>query len=177
MKFGYARVSTSDQKADLQIYALLGHGVERGRIDIASERRAERPEPNSLLKALRGGGELVVWRLDRIGRSTKDVLGLVDQFAVRCVEFVSLHEWIETKSATGKLMLTVFAAIAGIERDLLAERANAGLAAARARGRKGDRSPAVMATDIRLARTTLSDSSVYVTDVAKHFKIGRNTLY
>jgi len=179
MKFGYARVSTGDQKADLQVDALLAHGVKQDRIyiDVASGRRAERPELSSLLKALREGDELIVWRLDRIGRSTKDLLGLVEQLSARRISFVSLHERIETRSATGKLMLTVFAAIAAFERDLLVERTNAGLAAARARGRKGGRPPALMARDIHLARTMLADANVSVTEVAKHFKIGRNTLY
>lgn len=179
ISFGYARVSTGDQKADLQVDALREQGVEQDRIyiDVASGRRAERPELSSLLKALREGDELIVWRLDRIGRSTKDLLGLVEQLSARGITFVSLHEMIETRSATGKLMLTFFAALAAFERDLLVERTNAGLAAARARGRKGGRPPALMARDVHLARTMLTDANVSVTEVAKHFKIGRNTLY
>jgi len=105
MKFGYARVSTSDQKADLQVDALLSVGVERGRIyiDVASGRRADRPALSAMLKAMREGDKLVVWRLDRIGRSAKDLLALVENLPMREVVFSSLHERIETKTASGKL--------------------------------------------------------------------------
>lgn len=179
MRFGYARVSTGNQCPDLQIDALRAYGVSEDRIyiDVGSGRRFDRPELQALLKAMREGDELVVWRLDRIGRSTKDLLAVVEQLGRRDIAFVSLQERIETSSATGKLMLTVFAAIASFERDLLAERTKAGLEAARARGRKGGRPPSLKPADIRLARTMLSDKSVSVTEVARHFKVGRNTLY
>ena len=179
MKFGYARVSTADQRLHLQLDALEAYGVDRDRVytDTGSGRDFNRPQLVSLLKALREGDELVVWRLDRIGRSTKDLLSTVDQLAARGVGFVSLTERIETSSATGKLMLTVFSAMAAFERDLLAERTKAGLVAARARGRKGGRPPSLKAADLRLARTILADQTISVTEVARHFNVGRNTLY
>lgn len=179
MKFGYARVSTGDQRLDLQLDALRVHGVEQDRIyvDVGGGRDFNRLELNALLRALRDGDELVVWRLDRVGRSTKDLLDTVERLTARGISFVSLQERIETSSAAGKLMLTVFAAIAAFERDLLAERTKAGLASARARGRKGGRPPSLKPADVRLARTMLADKSVSVTEVAKHFKVGRNTLY
>lgn len=179
MKFGYARVSTADQKVDLQIDALVQNGVEADRIyvDIGTGRDFDRPQMAALLKALREGDELVVWRLDRIGRSTKDLLGLVETLGARDVGFVSLHERIETTSAAGKLMMTVFAAIAAFERDLLIERTKAGLASARARGRKGGRPRALNKDDLRLARSMLADATVTMSEVAKHFGVGRNTLY
>ena len=126
---------------------------------------------------MRAGDEIVVWRLDRAGRSTKDLLAIIDQLSAREIGFTSLQERIETTSATGKLMLTVFAAIATFERDLLAERTKAGLTAARARGRIGGRPPALQSSQIRLARTMLADKAITVTEVARHFNVGRNTLY
>lgn len=179
MKFGYARVSTGEQKLDLQLDALSAHGVDRARVyvDVGSGRDFSRPELQAALKAMREGDEFVVWRLDRVGRSTKDLLAIVELLGSRQIGFVSLHERIETISATGKLMFTVFAAISAFERDLLAERTKAGLASARARGRTGGRPPALKSTDLKLARSMLSDNKVSVTDVAKHFKVGRNTLY
>lgn len=179
MKFGYARVATANQNAELQVDALLAKGVGRDKIyvAVASGRHADRSDLNSLLKALCEGVELIVWRLDRIGRSTKNLFGLVDQLAARGVEVTSLQERIEIRSAPGKLMLTGFAAIASFACDLLVERTNAGLVAARARGRKGGRPPALLANNLRLARAMLADANVSVTDGAKHFKIRRNTLY
>lgn len=179
MRFGYVRVSTSDQNHDLQVDALRAHGVDDDRIymEIGSGRSFDRPQLGAVLKAMRDGDELVVWRLDRIGRSTKDLLQTVDDLTARGVGFISLHERIETTSATGKLMLTVFAAIAAFERDLLIERTKAGIASARARGRKGGRPPSLKAGEVRLARSMLADEKVTVTEVAKHFGVGRNTLY
>lgn len=179
MKFGYARVSTPDQNIDMQVDALVGHGVGFDRIysDVGSGREFDRPQLASVLKAMRADDELIVWRLDRIGRSTKDLLALVDGLASRNIGFTSLHERIETTSASGKLMMTVFAAIAAFERDLLVERTNAGLAAARARGRNGGRPRVLTDSDLRLARSMLIDATVTVTEVARHFGVGRNTLY
>lgn len=179
MEFGYASVSTADQRLHLQLDALDAYGVDRDRVyvDIGSGRDFCRPQLLALLKALREGDELFVWRLDRIGRSSEDLLSTVDQLAARVVGFVAPTERIETSSATGKLMLTVFSAIAAFERDLLAERTKAGLAAARARGRKGGRPPSLKAADIRLVCTMLADQTISVTEVARHFNVGRNTLY
>ncbi len=179
MKFGYARVSTAEQRVDLQADALKAHGVDGSRIyvDIGSGRRFDRPEFQAVLKAMRKGDELVVWRLDRAGRSTKDLLAMIEALTERGIGFTSLHERIETSSASGKLMLTVFAAMAAFERDLLSERTKAGLAAARARGRKGGRPPALGQAQVRLAKTMLADDTVSVTEVARHFNVGRNTLY
>lgn len=179
MRFGYARVSTQDQKLDLQLDALRSHGILDKHIfvDVGSGRSFDRPQLCALLRAVRDGDELAVWRLDRIGRSTKDLISTVEDLNGRGVNFVSLHERIETASAAGRLMLGVFAAIASFERDLLVERTNAGLHAARARGRKGGRPPSLGPSELRLARSMLADQSVSVTEVARHFKVGRNTLY
>ncbi|PZU70089.1 MAG: hypothetical protein DI554_00795 [Sphingobium sp.] len=179
MRFGYARVSTQDQKLDLQLDALRGHGIadENIYVDVGGGRNFERPQLRAVIRTLRSGDELAVWRLDRIGRSTKDLIETVEHLAERGVGFVSLQEQIETTTAAGKLMLGIFAAIASFERDLLAERTKAGLEAARARGRKGGRPKSLGPDDLRLARSMLADRSVSVTEVAKHFKVGRNTLY
>ena len=179
MKFGYMRVSTPDQVTDHQRDSLTAAGVDEDRLysDIGSGARFDRPGLHAMLKAMRDGDQLVVASLDRVGRSTKDLLATVDELARRGIEFVSLREKIDTSTATGKLTLTIFAAIAAFERELLAERTREGLTAARARGRRGGRPRALKPSDIRLARTMLADNRVTVTEVAAHFQIGRNTLY
>ena len=179
MKFGYARVSTADQRPDLQVDALRAHGVaeERVYVEVGTGKGFERPQLQAVLKAVRAGDELVVWRLDRVGRSTADLLATVENLAQRSVSFCSLQERIETGSAAGRLMLTVFAALAAFERDLLSERTKAGLAAARSRGRRGGRPPALGPRQVRLARPMLADVTVSVAEVARHFGVGRTTLY
>lgn len=179
MRFGYTRVSTSDQVSDHQHDALIAAGVDADRIyaDVGSGARFDRPGLQSLLKALRPGDQLVVGSLDRIGRSTKNLLATVDELSRRGIEFVSLRENIDTSTATGKLTLTIFAAIAAFERELLVERTRAGIGAARARGRNGGRPRSLKPADVRLARTMLADRQVTVTEVAAHFQIGRTTLY
>lgn len=179
MKLGYTRVSTADQTSDLQYDALVCAGVDPGRVyaDVGSGARFDRPQLAALFRALRSGDQLVVCSLDRIGRSTKDLLQIVDDLQRNGVEFVSLRENIDTSSATGKLVLTVFAAFAAFERELLVERTKAGLGSARARGRKGGRPRVMQPKDVRLARSMLKDNKISVSEVASHFNVGRNTLY
>ncbi|EIS1986554.1 recombinase family protein, partial [Salmonella enterica] len=149
-RIGYARVSTDDQNLHLQRDALVAAGCEIIYEDKASGKSTARPELDNCLKALRPGDTLVVWRLDRLGRSLGDlvkvVTNLIDE---RGVGFLSLQEQIETNSASGKLIFHVFAALAEFERNLISERTRAGLDAARARGRKGGRKPKLAPKDIR----------------------------
>lgn len=139
MRIGYARVSTTDQDLALQLDALRGAGCERVFEDKESGAKADRPGLAAALSFARAGDVLVVWRLDRLGRSLPDLVRIVADLEGKGIGFESLQEKIETGSATGKLVFHVFAALAEFERSLIGERTRAGLAAARDRGRKGGR--------------------------------------
>jgi DNA invertase Pin-like site-specific DNA recombinase len=149
-RIGYARVSTDDQNLDLQL-ALHKAGIGDDRLysDTASGKDVERKELAACLKALREGDTLVVWRLDRLGRSLPDLVRIVGELEQKGVSFESLTEKIETGSAAGKLVFHVFAALAEFERNLIRERTRAGLVAARARGRAGGRKPKLSETQIK----------------------------
>jgi DNA invertase Pin-like site-specific DNA recombinase len=143
---GYARVSTTDQHPDLQVDALTQAGCYRVFTDCASGARTDRPQLTAVLDQLRPGDTLLVWKLDRLGRSLRHLVDTVTELADRGVGFRSLQESIDTTTPGGKLVFHVFAALAEFERDLVRERTTAGLAAARARGRIGGR-PSVMTAD------------------------------
>ena len=140
---GYARVSTTDQRPGLQVDALERAGCYRVFTETASGARADRPVLAQVLDQLRPGDTLIVWKLDRLGRSLRHLVDVVTGLADRGVGFRSLQESIDTTTPGGKLVFHVFAALAEFERDLIRERTSAGLAAARARGRHGGR-PSVM---------------------------------
>ena len=175
--FGYARVSTGDQDARLQHDALEAAGCYKVFTDTASGALASRPELGKLLDQLRPGDTLVVWRLDRLGRSLPDLVQIVGELEQAGIGFESLHEKIETTSAAGKLVFHVFAALAEFERSLIRERTRAGLAAARARGRKGGRRPKLDAKQIREVKALLADPKISVTDVATRYGVSRSTIY
>lgn len=140
----YARVSTADQSLDLQLDALRAAGVDDQHIytdEGVSGSKMKRPGLDSCLKALRPGDTLVVWRLDRLGRKTTGVVQLIEDLAERGVGFKSLTESIDTTTPAGRLMLTLIAALAQMEKEIIRERVMAGLAAARTRGRMGGRKP------------------------------------
>ncbi len=139
MKIGYARVSTDDQRMDLQRDALTAAGCEKVFTDTASGAKAARPGLAEALAFARKGDVLVVWRLDRLGRSLPELVKVVGELEAAGVGFESVTERIETSSAAGRLVFHVFAALAEFERRLIVERTHAGLEAARARGRKGGR--------------------------------------
>jgi len=176
-KIGYARVSTDDQHLDLQRDALQAAGCRDIYEEKISGKQADRPALNQCLRALRPGDTLVVWRLDRLGRSLPDLVRIVGELESRGVGFESLTEKIDTTSATGRLVFHVFAALAEFERNLIRERTRAGLNAARARGRNGGRPPKLDARQIREIRQLLKDPDVRVTDVAKRYGVARTTLY
>ena len=172
----YARVSTSKQDTTLQIDALTTAGCERIYQEYKSGKSKDRPELTRCLDALREGDVLIVWRLDRLGRSLKDLIEIVSELESKGVGFQSLNESIDTTSSSGKLIFHVFAALSEFERSLIQERTKAGLAAARARGRKGGR-PKKMSTDqVRKARAMLTDPMLTKSEVAKHFGVSRVTL-
>ncbi|HSH66698.1 MAG TPA: recombinase family protein, partial [Bacteroidia bacterium] len=139
MKFGYARVSTTDQNLDLQIDALKLAQCDEIITDKISGTKSERPGLTLLRNKLRPGDTLAVWRLDRLGRSLKDLVQFVGDLEQNKIDFESLQDGINTKTATGKLTFHIFASLAEFERNLICERTKAGLEAARARGKKGGR--------------------------------------
>ena len=176
-RIGYARVSTDDQNLHLQRDALEKAGCQVIYEDKASGKNTERPELEACLKALRSGDTLVVWRLDRLGRSLCDLVKLVTTLEEQKIGFESLQEKIETTSASGKLVFHVFAALAEFERNLISERTRAGLKAARARGRLGGRKPKLKQKDIREIKALLKDPNIPVSDIAKRFGVSRTTIY
>ncbi|WP_247351275.1 recombinase family protein [Ralstonia pseudosolanacearum] len=178
-RIGYARVSTDDQNLDLQLDALHKAGVSSDCLysDTASGKDAERKELAACLKALREGDTLVVWRLDRLGRSLPDLVQIVAELEQKGVSFESLTEKIGTGSAAGKLVFHVFAALAEFERNLIRERTVAGLAAARARGRKGGRKPALTPQQVHEVKVLLCDPNIPVTSIASRYGVSRTTIY
>lgn len=176
-RIGYARVSMDDQHLDLQQDALQQAGCSVIYEEVASGKNAARPELEQCHKALRAGDTLVVWRLDRLGRSLPDLVKFITELEQRGIGFESLTEKIETGSATGKLIFHVFAALAEFERSLIRERTQAGLAAARARGRAGGRKPKLDAQQVREIKALLRDPNIKVTEVARRYGISRTTLY
>ncbi len=177
MRVGYARVSTPDQKLDLQLDALRDAGCERVFTDEASGAKADRPGLAEALAFVRSGDALVVWRLDRFGRSLKDLVGRVDELREAGVGFRSLTEGVDTTSPTGKLVFHVFGALAEFERDLIRERTMAGLASARARGRKGGRPRAMDEEKVRVASRLMKDPEVSVAEVCRAVGVSSATLY
>jgi len=179
-KIGYARVSTIDQSLDLQADALTKAGCETIYQETASGKnatKADRPELSQCLKALRAGDSLVVWRLDRLGRSLSDLVKIVDDLRARGIELVSLTEAIDTSSATGQLMFHIMGSLAEFERNLIRERTAAGLASARARGRIGGRPKSLGEKEIRQIKALLADPMVTVQDIAKNYGVSRATIY
>ena len=177
MKVGYARVSTLEQNLDLQLDALGKAGCNHIYQEKASGKKADRPELEHCLKSLRKEDVLVVWRMDRLGRSLKDLIQIVSNLEASGIGFESLTEKIDTTCATGKLIFHVFGALAEFERNLIRERVQAGLTAARARGRLGGRKPVLSKADLQVARTMLANREISVTEIAKRLKVGRTTLY
>ncbi len=149
MRIGYARVSTDDQTLDLQRDAPKRAKCREVYEEQASGKNTARPQLEACLKSLREGDTLVVWRLDRLGRSLADLVRIIANCEQRKIQFESLTERIETRSTTGRLVFHVFAALAEFERNLIQERTLAGLKAARARGRKGGRPAKLSAKDLK----------------------------
>ena len=178
-RIGYARVSTDDQNLDLQLDALHKAGIGDDRLysDTASGKDAERKELAACLKALREGDTLVVWRLDRLGRSLPDLVRIVGELEQKGVSFESLTEKIETGSAAGKLVFHVFAALAEFERNLIRERTRAGLVAARARGRAGGRKPKLTEAQIKEINEMVDAQKLPIGRIAELYGVSRTTIY
>jgi DNA invertase Pin-like site-specific DNA recombinase len=174
---GYARVSTQDQTPQLQLDALKVAGCERSFVEKASGAQRDRPELQAALGYMRPGDTLVVWKLDRLARSLKQLIETVESLENRKMGFRSLTENIDTTTPGGRLTFHLFAALAEFERSIIKERTMAGLAAARSRGRKGGRPPSLNAKDLAAAKALLSDPGITVEEVAKRLKVSPATLY
>ena len=174
---GYARVSTYEQSLDSQLDSLKQAGCQRIYCDRISGSKAKRPELDRLRESLRSGDTLVVWRLDRLGRSLRDLIDSVAWLDEMKVTLHSLNEQINTAHHTGKLVFHLFAALAEFERDLIRERTLAGLAAARARGRLGGRKAKLNASDIRQLKAMHKDHSIAIGEICERFSIAKTTLY
>lgn len=175
--YGYARVSTSDQHTALQLDALESAGVDKLFVDHGvSGTKTSRPQLDACLAALTEGDSLTVWRLDRLGRSLTHLVAVVEELGARGVAFRSLTENISTDTAAGRLTFHVFASLAQFERELIKERTNAGLAAAKARGVRLGR-PTVLTTEQIRHAALLVGGGVAVGDVAASLNVGKSTLY
>ena len=184
MLIGYMRVSKADgsQSTDLQRDALLAAGVDQAQLyeDQASGKREDRPGLTSCLKALREGDTLMVWKLDRLGRNLRHLINTVHDLTARGVGLKVLTGQgaaIDTTSSAGKLVFGIFAALAEFERELISERTAAGLASARARGRKGGRPFKMTAAKLRLAMASMGQPETKVGDLCAEMNITRQTLY
>ena len=184
MLIGYMRVSKADgsQSTDLQRDALISAGVSPAHLyeDQASGRRDERPGLTACLKALRDGDTLLVWKLDRLGRNLRHLVNTVHDLTARSVGLKVLTGQgaaIDTTTAAGKLVFGIFAALAEFERELISERTVAGLASARARGRKGGRPFKMSAAKVRLAVAAMGQPETIVGDLCKELGVTRQTLY
>lgn len=177
MLIGYARVSTADQTLALQEDALRAAGCERLFHDVMSGSATERPGLSAALEYARPGDVVVVWKLDRLGRSLAHLIELVHQLHESGIGFRSLQENLDTTSAGGKLIFHIFGALAEFERSLIRERTNAGLAAARARGRMGGRPPRLTSDQVRMAVRQLQEPDMTMQQIAEALHVSRATLY
>ena len=177
MKIGYARVSNQEQNLDLQIDALTAHGCEKIYQEHASGKNTERPELESCLKALRAGDLLCVNKLDRLGRNLADLIRIVSDLEKQGIGFVSLSENIDTSTPSGVLTLHIFSALSEYERSLIRERTNAGISAARDRGRIGGRPSKLTGKNLAMAKDLMANKKNDVTEIAKKFGVSRATLY
>jgi DNA invertase Pin-like site-specific DNA recombinase len=184
MLIGYARVSKADgsQSVDLQQDALIAAGASTKHIyeDLASGKKDDRPGLEACLKALRTGDTLIVWKLDRLGRSLTHLVNLIDELQKRGIGLKVLTGHgasIDTTTASGKLVFGIFAALSEFERELISERTRAGLAAARARGRRGGRRYTMTPAKVHLAMAAMGKSDTVINELCTELGVTRQTLY
>src|SRR3954471_22449092 len=177
MLIGYARISTLDQTLALQQDALTAAGCEHIYTDTVSGSVTDRPGLTDALSHLRAGDTLVVWRLDRLGRSLRHLIDTVTDLQERGIGFKSLQESIDTTTSGGKLVFHIFGALAEFEREIIRERTNAGLQAARARGRNGGRPKKLSAKQIQMLQHLAADKKHTVAEICKTLGIGRTAFY
>ena len=177
MLVGYARVSTEDQSPALQRDSLAAAGCDKIFEEKASGAQRERPQLKAALDYMREGDTLVVWKLDRLARSLKQLIETVEMLEGRGIGFRSLTEAIDTTTSGGKLVFHIFGALAEFERGIIRERTVAGLTAARARGRTGGRPPALTSADLAHAKALLADPDITAKEVAARMQVSVSTLY
>ena len=180
MQIGYARVSTKEQSLDLQVDALRKVGCEKVYREVVSGAKAERPVLDALLRELRPADVLVIWKLDRLGRSLRHLVELAATLLERDVGLKSLSDPVDTTTPQGRLTFNLFASLAEFEKDLIRERTQAGLSAARARGRKGGRPkglPPQAERTAYAAETLYREQRLSVREIAEELGISKSTLY
>ena len=177
MNIGYARVSTGEQNLDLQVDALKEADCQTILQEKMSGAIADRPKLEEALNFMRDGDTLVVWRLDRLGRSLKHLIEIINHLHDRGLYFKSLQENIDTVSSSGKLIFHIFGALAEFERNIISERTKAGLKAARARGRLGGRPRSIDNKTIEMARKLIDEGSNSISEICKNLGISRASLY
>jgi DNA invertase Pin-like site-specific DNA recombinase len=177
MLVGYARVSTRDQNYDLQLDALSEAGCKKIFEEKLSAADRDRPQLRAALDYVRAGDTLVVWKLDRLARSLKQLIETVEMLSESEIGFRSLTENIDTTSPGGRLIFHVFGALAEFERSIIRERTTAGLTAARARGRVGGRPRSLSAEDLHIAKALLKDGKLTIAEIAERLEVAPSTLY
>ena len=177
MLIGYARVSTQEQDPALQLDALGKARCDKVFTEKASGAQRDRPQLSAALEYMREGDTLVVWKLDRLARSLRQLIETVEMLQERNVGFRSLTEAIDTTTPGGKLVFHIFASLAEFERDIILERTRAGLAAARARGKVGGRPPALDRADLVAAKALLRDPEITIAEAARRVGVSPSTLY
>lgn len=177
MLIGYARISTLEQHLDLQVEALEKTGCDRIYQEVVSGIKAERKRLNEAISYLRPGDTLVVWRLDRLGRSLKQLIEIINDLRKREIGFKSIIESIDTTTPTGQFFFHVTGAFAELERNLIRERTMAGLASARARGRNGGRPKVMDDKTFHMALVLYNEQKTTVTDICKQFGVSNRTFY
>jgi DNA invertase Pin-like site-specific DNA recombinase len=180
LRIGYARVSTREQNFDMQVDALHAAGCDKIYSEAVSGARAERPVLDELLRNIRPDDVLVIWKLDRLGRSLRHLVDLVGTLMDKGIGLQSLHDPIDTTTPQGRLTFNIFASLAEFERDLICERTHAGLAAARARGRNGGRPKGILpqAEATAMAVETLyREGKLSTRQIASKLSISKSTLY
>jgi DNA invertase Pin-like site-specific DNA recombinase len=177
MLIGYARISTQDQNLDLQRDALTKAGCEQIYTDRVSGTKASRPGLTQALSHLRSGDTLVVWRLDRLGRSLRHLIDTVTGLQERGIGFKSLQESIDTTTSGGRLVFNIFGSLAEFEREIIKERTKAGLQAARSRGKLGGRPKALSESKAEMARQLYADRTHSIDEICQTLGISRTTFY
>ncbi len=177
MLLGYCRISTQDQSLASQKDKLKEYGCEKIYTDIVSGGKADRKELNEMLEYIREGDTVVVFRLDRLGRSLKDLIELMNKFKDKKVNFISITENIDTTTPTGQLTFYLTGAFAEFERNIIRERTRAELESARVRGRKGGRPTVITKEKIEMAKTLHKNNKISIGEILKQLKVSRRTFY
>ncbi len=177
MLIGYSRVSTNDQSLNSQTDKLKQYGCEKIYSDIISGSKAERKQLNEMLEYIREGDTVVVYRLDRLGRSLKDLINIINIFQDKKVNFKSITENLDTSTPTGKLMFHISGAFAEFERNIIRERTKAGLESARARGKNGGRPSKITSDKIQMAKSLYENKNIDIDTIVRQLGVCRATFY